>query len=259
MARSVASAPDEAQARTLGSRTRTASDDGARRSFRKGADEGTGKSSGRTAKGGFGTYKREVKQTDFGTFRVPPSPDSKGKTAFKVIAFLEEENFDLIYRHWVPNDAGTGNVPRNCIADFGEDENDVHCPLCKLADEAKPVALFNVVDLDSPAKAQLWEAGPEIMRRVEKLYAELQEIPENKGGPLSLNSPGVYAAVSREKAKSGRWEYTVKRVKARDLDEDFGLDPIDDDVLAEMKLFTIDDIKFNSEEELAELAATLAD
>ena len=257
MARSVASALDETPARTLGSRTRSASDDGARRSFRKGADEGTGKSSGRASKGGFNAYKREVKQTDFGTFRVPPSPGKDGKTVFKVIAFLEEENFDLIHRHWVPNDAGTGNVPRNCIADFSDDPDDVYCPLCKLADDAKPVALFNVVDLDEPAKAQLWEAGPEIMRRVEKLYNELQEIPEAKGGPLSLNSDGVYAAVSREKAKSGRWEYTVKRVKARDLDEDFGLDPLSDDV--DYKLFTIDDIKFNSEEELRELAATLED
>jgi hypothetical protein len=250
--RSVAAAADETPARTLGSRTRTAtrsaSDDGARRSFRKGADDVTGKTSGRVSKGGFNTYKKEVKTKDFGTFRVPADQ-------VKVIAFLEEENFDLIYRHWVPGE--NGNVPRNCIADSDDDSSG--CPLCKLGDEAKPVALFNVVDLDEPAKAQMWEAGPEIMRRVEKLYAELQEIPEAKGGPLSLNSPGVYAAVSREKAKSGRWEYTVKRVKARDLDEDFGLDPIDDDVLAGMKLFTIDDIKFNTVEELRELAATLSD
>lgn len=212
---------------------------------------------GRQPKRGFGAAKQATRPSAGSTseilFRVP-------ENVIKVVAFVEPENYDFLYRHWIPGVTDDGRpvkIPRNCILDVSDDG----CPLCDVGDEPKAVALFNVIDLDTPSKVLLWEASPEPYKRIEELYEELQAIPEDRGGPLELNSPGVYAAVSRRKKTNGYWEYTVKRVKARDLDEDYGLDPLDDDVLeaARANLHKSEDIPFNTHEELRDLAASLND
>lgn len=250
--------------RTVGTRAASAaprttggSDRTNQRSFRQGSEEGKrAASSGGRGGRGFGAWKKAVKDSgkEYNNFQVPADQ-------VKVIAFMEAENFDFVFRHWVPtvtDDGRTIRVPRNCIED---PDKEVRCPLCDVGDEPKPVALFNIVDLDEPGKVQLWEAGKEVMKRVEKLFTTLQDIPEDRGGPLALNSPGVYAAVSREKKSNGYWEYTVDRVKERDLDEDHGLDPLTEDQL-EAALGRLNDssvLKFNTVEELRELADSLED
>lgn len=269
MARTVASTTDASlnARRTVGgsrdtpsrpARNTAAKSESNTRSFRQGAAEGSkakpaGK--GRTAGRGFGAWNEKVKESkDFSTFQVPAD-------ATKVVVFLEPENYDMVFRHWVPtvtDDGRSIRVPRNCIED---PDSAVRCPLCDVGDEPKPVALFNVIDLDAPDKVQLWEAGKEVMKRIESLYGTLQEIPEDRGGPLELNSDGVYASVKREKKSNGYWEYTILRVKERDLDEDHGLDPITPEQVeaALENLNTSEDIKFNTVDELRELAAKLED
>lgn len=236
------------------------------RSFRQGASEGSGKlaSGGRASGRGFNAYKsaaKDSKKFDSDYFKV-----DYDKTY--VVAFLEAENYDFVFRHDlenVPNDEGGfwKYVPRNCIAD---PDNDVTCPICGVGDDPKPLALFNVVDLDQPGKVLAWEASKGIFDKIVELAESLAQVPEDRGGPLDLNSPGVYVSVSKKKkeTKTGRGgftEYTVARVKERDLDEDHSLDPVSDEQMAELltKLKTSDDIQFNTSEELTALAARLED
>lgn len=182
------------------------------------------------------------------TFKVPENKK-------KVIAFLEPENFDAMYRHWVPftkDDGETVKIPEPCVLDL----YDEGCPLCDTGDEPQIVYLFNVADVADPGRVYLWEASPEPYKRIEKLYEELQSLRV----PLELDSDGVYAVVSRHKPKR-YWEYEVKYVKERDLTEDYDLDPLTPEQLAAMKehLFTSDSLKFKTYDEMRELAASLKD
>lgn len=232
-------------ARTTGSSARTSS------------GAGGGRASGR----GFNAFKQRAKESakkDSNLFTV----DYNKKY---VIAFLEPENYDTVGRHWVTivGDDGTEReVPRNCIK--GVDEQG--CPLCGIGMEPKPIALFNVIDLDQPDKVLIWEVSSGIFDKIDDLATELAEIPEDKGGPLELNSDGIYAVVSKKKketksGKGGVTEYTVARVKERDLDEDHSLDPLTAEQFeaALAKLNTSDQIKFNTYDELAVIAAAQTD
>lgn len=227
-----------------------------------GASRPSSSGAGRQPRRGFNAYKKRAQEvkgasgTD-GLFQVPYD-------VTKVIAFLEAENFDFVDRHWVDTVTDEGKaitVPRNCIA-----SDDVTCPLCGVGLEAKPLALFNVVDLDDPGHVLIWEASSGIFEAIEELANELVSIPEDRGGPLDLCSPGVYAKVSKKKSetksgKGGFTKYTVARVKERDLDEDHALTPPTEAqfeaMLAHLK--TSDDLKFSTREELAELAVKLED
>lgn len=217
--------------RTLATRsteTRQDTDGGARR--------GTG---GR----GFGAWKSNVKA------------NSSGITSFSVknekivFAFLEDEPFDNVFRHWVEytNDEGkTARTPKNCIGD--------DCPLCERGHEPKPFLLFNVVDLADRTTVQLWEASPEPAKRIEKRYDDLAE------RNLSLNSPGVYFEVSKAKKSNGFTEYTVDRLRDADLEE-LDITPLSDadfEVLT-AKLYDSSVIKYESREDLAKFAASLED
>lgn len=230
----------------------TAARSTATRSTSTRATAGSGGRGGR----GMSAWKSAAKASgsEFNRFEVEAGKDY-------VIAFLEDGPFEVVWVHWVNgvNDQGAPRrIPRNCPTTKDEDAD---CPLCDLGIEAKPVAYFNIVDLDEPGKVYLWEAGKDAAGRVEKLYDELQGVPEDRGGPLELNSPGVYAVVSKEKQKNQRFAYAVKRVKERDLDEDYSLEALSDEQFQalEPKLYTDSVIKYNTTEELRELAATLED
>lgn len=216
----------------------------------------------RTAARGFNAMKDRVKETakskDFGTFTV--DYDKK-----YVVAFMENVNFDVVGRHWVDttNDEGRPiTVPRNCIAEL----SDAGCPLCGVGIEVKPLALFNIVDLDDRKKVQLWEVSSGIFDKIVELSGELASIPEDRGGPLELNSPGVYAVISKKKketksGKGGFTEYTITRVKERDLDEDYALDKLSDEEYEALveKIHTPESIQFNTVEELRDLASKRTD
>lgn len=218
--------------RTLATRsteTRSDSSDG-------GGRRGTG---GR----GFGAWKSNVKSNSGGinNFSV-----QKEKLFF---AFLEDEPFDNVFRHWCEyiNDEGkTARTPKNCIGD--------DCPLCLRGHEPKPFLLFNVVDLADRTKVQLWEASPEPAKRIEARYDDLAD------RKLSLNSEGVYFSVSKAKKGNGFTEYTVDRQRDADLEE-LGIEPLTDEDIEALadKLYDSSVIKYESREDLEKFAARLDD
>jgi hypothetical protein len=180
----------------------------------------------RTGGRGFSAYKDNVKESrrEFNTFRVEDET--------LVIAFLEDEPFDHVFRHWI------NRQPRNCIGD--------ECPPCMSGDVPKAVLLFNVVDMAEPEKVLLWEASAEPVKRIEKRYDDLAA----KG--KKLNDEGVYFEVSKAKGKNGFTEYTVDRLYENVLVDEWDLEPLtaeEREALAE-HLYTSDVIKYNTVEEL---------
>lgn len=251
MARTVGTAGTTAPRRTVG----TAGPDKTQtRAFRDGASEGTGRTSGR----GMNAWKNSKNDPkaksggDFNDFTV--DADKK-----YIIAFLEDGPLDpIVWVHWVPTtgERGSYNTPRNCPTSADED---AECPLCVRGIEAKPVAYFNVVDLDEPGKVYLWKASKDPAGRIEELFDELQALPS---GALELNSEGVYAVVSKAKQKNGRFAYKVARVKERDLGDDYGLAPLTDEQFQalEEKLYTAENaIRYSDVKDLKELADAVED
>jgi hypothetical protein len=180
---------------------------------------------------GFSAYKENVAETkrEFNTFKVEKET--------LVIAFLEDEPFDHVFRHWIQRQ------PRNCIGD--------ECPVCLRGDTPKAVLLFNVVNMAHPDKVLLWEASAEPVKRIEKRYDDLAA---TKSGPLKLNSPGVYFEVSKAKKSNGYTEYTVDRLYENILVDEWEMEPLTDEdreALAE-DLYTSDVIKYNTVAELEE-------
>jgi hypothetical protein len=133
------------------------------------------------------------------------------KTGRKIFKFAQAEPFAFIYRHWV------AKRPFTCI---GED-----CPLCGAGDRPKPVVFYNVIDLDD-ASTKVWEMTADPTRRVQSHYDELAEIEK------TLDDEGYYFKVSKAQKERSAWEYTVTRIKTRDLEEEWRVAPLDDGELA---------------------------
>jgi hypothetical protein len=152
---------------------------------------------------GFGAYKQTVQENrqDYASLKVEDET--------LAVAFLEDEPFDHVLRHWV------NKKPRNCIGD--------DCPLCERSIPAKPVLLFNVVDMAKPDKVLLWEASADPAKRIEKRYDDLAK--KNK----HLNDEGVYFEVSKFKKDNNVYEYVVDKLAESDLVDDWGLEPLTDD------------------------------
>lgn len=219
------------------------------------AEERTPAPAPRAGRGGsgFSAWKKAVKQSggDYNRFQV-----EEGEP--RVVAFLDDGPFEITWVHWVPSATDDGRfvtVPRNCPTSR---DDDADCPLCDRGIESKPVAYFNVVDLDEIGKVWLWEAGKDATGRIEKLFDELQGLPT---GALELNDPDVYAVVSKEQQANKRYAYSVKRVKARDLDEDYALEPLAPEAREALAARRYDGsvIRFYAAEDLRKIADGLED
>lgn len=158
-----------------------------------------------------------------------------------VIRFAEAEPFAFIYRHWV------NKIPYTCV---GED-----CPLCEVGDRAKPVVFYNVITVDD-CVLRVWEMSSEPTRKVQKHYDKLAE------KELTLDDPGLYFVVSKDRKDNNFFEYEVEKVPARDLEDECQLEPLGDDEIAEATkrgLFTDEIVKVHTKAELREAVEKLDD
>ena len=165
---------------------------------------------------GWAGYKKvkEDRSAKYPRFEV----DKDGSPS--IIKFAQAEPFAFIYRHWV------AKRPYTCIADA---ENDVLCPLCAIRDKAKPVVFYNVIDVTDEARVKVWEMTADPTRKVQKHYDLLADMEP----PRTLDDAAWYFAVSKEQKERSAWEYTVDRIKERDLQEDWSAEPLGDDEIAE--------------------------
>lgn len=134
-----------------------------------------------------------------------------------VIKIMDEAPFDNYVAHWV-DEIEEGSKSVRCWGDG--------CPLCAIGDKAKKFsACFNVVSLSDPGNPALlvWEAGVKIARQLKEIAMDA------KKGPL--NREDLYFTIKKnQKAKAV--EYVLERIRARDLEEEKGIEPLDEDTLA---------------------------
>lgn len=192
--------------------------------------------------GGWAAYKKKEaeRSTRYPTLEVPEDT----QVALK---FAEPEPFAFYYRHWPKG--GRADV---CIADA---ENDVECPLCGVGDKPKPVVLYNVIDV---AKSLLvvWEMTSEPTRKVQKHYDQLA------ARDRALDSDDLYFIVTKAKKNNGFFEYDVARVRAADLQEEAGIDPLSPEEIEDATkkgLFTDEIVYVRDRAALQEVADGLED
>lgn len=167
-----------------------------------------------------------------------------------LVKFVEDSPFASYWQHWVQ--AGKKRRPYVCIID--------DCPLCSLGLVPKPVDVINVIALEQDKdgnvtpKVYAWSMSADPAKAVRARAENKRTSP--------INKDQFYWAVSKETGDNGFNTYHVDLVKAADLQDDYGIDPLTDAVVAELssKGYTEADVAQRStKRELQEVADGLED
>lgn len=175
----------------------------------------------------------------------PKNSESKFATNFKfsetptLVRFLDDAPFHVYEEHWVDRTEG-----RRSFVCLGAD-----CPLCTIAgDKPRAKFSFNVLVLsEEQPEVQIMTAGITLARQLRAAN------DDPRRGPLSK----YFWALSR--LGIGRdTQYTVERVRATDLAEEWELDPTNvESAVAAAVRYDQSAIYVSPREEMLELARTL--
>lgn len=180
--------------------------------------------------GGWKAHKRHKAETSSYPNRLTLSEDPV------LVMFLEDEPLVSYRQHWVEREGKKSFV---CIKSAKTD-----CPLCNTGDKPKIQNVFNVVRVDGGAPTNLiLTAG---VRLSDYLENKCQRTPLSRG----------YFSLSRI-GKGGRTNFDVDRVKERDLEEDWEVEPLDDETIAAFKRDkweAKDTVVVTSKKDLADIA-----
>lgn len=163
----------------------------------------------------------------WGEFRKSKAASSQFPDWFKpgeeeaVVKFLDDGPFATYRMHWfdeLPKGERKGWI---CL-----DEIEGECPACGIGDSPQLKALFNVLvfDLDS----EEWEN--KVISAGVRLGNQLESVHEGRQGPLSK----AYWALSAT-GTAGAYAPNVTRVKERDLEEDWEVEPLEEDDIEDMR------------------------
>ncbi|MFF8283365.1 hypothetical protein ACF06W_11650 [Streptomyces albus] len=134
-----------------------------------------------------------------------------------VIKILSDGPFDVYNSHWI-DEIEEGSKSVRC---WGTPE----CPLCAVGDKAKRFsACFDVITLEDPETPtmKVWEAGIKIARQLKDIAIDPKRGPLNRGD--------LYFTIKKETKKKSV-EYTLERVKERDLYEEYDVEPLSEEAL----------------------------
>ncbi|MFH9731901.1 hypothetical protein [Streptomyces sp. NPDC017260] len=134
-----------------------------------------------------------------------------------VIKILGDGPFDVFASHWI-DEIEDGSKSIRC---WGNPE----CPLCQIGDKAKRFsACFDVVSLEDSDYPVLktWDVGIKLARQLKEIATDAKRGPLNRGD--------LYFTIRKEQKKKAV-EYTLERVKERDLEEEYGVAPLDEGAL----------------------------
>lgn len=188
---------------------------------------------------GWGGYRETKAKSGFGAEFL--KFDDSGEQM--LLRFLEAEPFASYRQHWVERQSGKRSWV--CIEEA--------CPLCDAGDTPSFRIAFNVLLLsDGKPINKCWEVGPRLAEMLEG------KAKDKRTGPLDRDD--MYWAVSRTGKKS-KTSYSVDPVKARDLKEDWEIDPLDDTVIKRYrgKMYDSSVIKVPAKKQLKEIAAEMLD
>lgn len=226
-----------------------------RRSRGRGEDEGRG--SRRRGTSGFGSYSSKKATT--GSYADDFKPGTNKKTLIKI---LDAEPFDSYNQHWIDDMPKGERKSYVCLNDeeyFTEDkylneDGEIECPLCEIGEKQKTFALFNVVDFSNTRKPEVkvWSASPAVTDFLERASEEKKTSP--------INREDIYWEVELQK-KGQKYQWVLTPIKARDLPEDFDVDPLEDSEIEEFENDMHEDrsavTKVDTFDDLAELADDL--
>lgn len=158
--------------------------------------------------GSVGGSKRE-------TVKAPYLDISKGA---KLIKFMDEIPVVRFSRHWIP-----GQGYSNCPTSIGTEDT---CPLCKADHRPGQAFLMNVIDMtEGPNNAGEFEVktytfGVEVRNQLISFLEDERKFP-------SLDNEKCYWEIRQvTDSSSGRKSTKILPVKARDLPDDFDLEPL---------------------------------
>lgn len=165
---------------------------------------------GTTVQSGWGaadTVLNPKKTTNYPT-------DFKFSADNQLVRFLNDEPFAIYEQHWI--DAITSG--KRSFVCLGDD-----CPLCiRLGDKPRGRFAFNILVLsDGEPSHQILTAGPMLARQLQTANSDPRR------GPLSK----YYWAISRQGIAAST-QYTLDRVKAADLVDEWELDPQEIDAIS---------------------------
>jgi hypothetical protein len=225
---------DDDEERTPRSTRRRGRDDDDADDEPKGRSRNTGK--------GWGAYKSKRSETsDFvKNYQLPEDQE-------EIVKVLDEEPFLVINEHWL-DDLPKGHKKSHVCLGEG-------CPACNAGDKAKTYVYFNVADLrdpDNPVVAP-WKISP--------MTADVLENYAKSERTKPLNRDDLYFSIQKTGGgKKGRVTVNVHPVKARDLKEDWDIEPLSSKEVGEFVLFTEDDVvEYTSKSKLRELVNLLDD
>lgn len=194
------------------------------RESRGGRSERRGKTEAKKGWGGYRQTADSVKSDFADNLKIIDNTDM-------LIKILDQEPVAAYAEHWLTIKDGKDEKRRSYVC-LGDD-----CPMCnKLGDRASVKVCFNVVDLDlNPPEVKLWTAGTQVGDILEKFAENPKTSP--------LNRDDLYWTILRTK-KNDRYTTSIRPVKARDLDEDFEIDPLTPEELDELEdsMFAADQI-----------------
>jgi hypothetical protein len=166
-----------------------------------------------------------------------------------VIKFLEDEPYAAYSRHWVERVVpGSGKQMRTyiCLESLGD-----KCPLCDvLGDRPQAITAFNIAVVGDNGDVTLksWDVGVKIFRTLDRFRKD------QKFGPLTKS----YYVVKKT-GKGLNSETTMLPIKASNLLEDYGLNPVGPDELADLSLYDESIVEIPKRSELQAIADEQSD
>ncbi|CAB4123925.1 hypothetical protein UFOVP45_62 [uncultured Caudovirales phage] len=200
-------------------------------------DEDVAPKHGTTVQAGWGDADKFLKPKSNGDYPT----DFRFSDQQQLVRFLEDAPFRIYEQHWIEREGKKSFV---CLSD---DEGG--CPLCTIAgDKARAKFAFNVLVLsDEEQTVQILTAPPTLARQLRAAN------DDPRRGPLTK----FYWAISRQ-GSGPQTTYTLDRVRATDLAEEWELDPTKVEATASASVsYGPEAIYTNPREELLTVARSL--
>lgn len=162
----------------------------------------------------------------------------------EIIKILDDEPFSVYAEHWL-DEITSGKRSFVCIGD--------NCPLCDIGDKPRVYAMFNIVDLSDPEDPKVFPW------KVSQTTADVLENYASDAKTSPINRDDLYFSVYKSGGgKKGRVQVHVRPVKARDLLEDWDIDPLTTAELDDFELLEEENVlSFSSRAALKEIADSL--
>lgn len=157
----------------------------------------------------------------------------------QLVRFMQDEPFAVYEQHWIDRTEGRRSFV--CLGD--------ECPLCTIAgDRPRPKFAFNIIVLsDGEPNVQILTAPPSFARQLQSAN------DDPRRGPLTK----FYWAISRT-GSGNTTQYTLDRVRATDLADEWELDATDIDAFAATAVsYDTTAVYVSPREELLKVARTL--